>query len=100
VIEKRHLDNPETVIIHMGTNDLRTKRNIDFVLGRSICVGGYGKKEVRNCRLVLSGVLRRRDVLWSPVGALIDKYDWDVNPLGLNFVYQDIWSDDGDFARD
>jgi hypothetical protein len=33
VIEKMDLGSPETVIIHMGTNDWRTTRNLDFVLG-------------------------------------------------------------------
>ena len=44
VMEKRDLVSPETLIIHVGTNDLRTKRNLDFD-GRSVCVGVYGKKE-------------------------------------------------------
>jgi len=38
VMEKGDLVSPETVIIHVGTNDLRTTRNLP------------------NCRLVLSGV--------------------------------------------
>ena len=33
MIETKHLGSPETVIIHMGTNDLRTTRNLDFVVG-------------------------------------------------------------------
>jgi hypothetical protein len=33
VIEKRHRGSPETIIIHMGTNDLKKTRNFDFVLG-------------------------------------------------------------------
>ena len=44
-IEKTDLGGPETVIIHVGTNDLRTTRNLEFSNGRSICVGGYGKGE-------------------------------------------------------
>ena len=33
VMEKSDVGSPETVIIHMGTNDLRTKRNLDFAMG-------------------------------------------------------------------
>jgi hypothetical protein len=33
VIENRDLGSPETVIIHVGTNDLRTTRYLDFVMG-------------------------------------------------------------------
>ena len=32
VMEKRDLGSPKTVIIHVGTNDLRTTRNPDFVM--------------------------------------------------------------------
>ena len=41
MIEKRDLCSPETVIIHVGTNDLRTARNLDFVMGEVY----YGKEE-------------------------------------------------------
>ena len=33
VMEKRDLVSPDTVIIHVGTNDLRTTRNLDIVMG-------------------------------------------------------------------
>jgi len=33
VMEKSDLVSPETVIFHVGTNDLRTTRNLDFVVG-------------------------------------------------------------------
>ena len=33
VMEKKDLVSSETVIIHVGTNDLRTTRNLDFVMG-------------------------------------------------------------------
>jgi hypothetical protein len=33
VIDQRDLGSPETVIIHVGTNDLRTTKNLDLVMG-------------------------------------------------------------------
>jgi len=33
VAEKMDLGSPETVIIHVCTNDMRTTRNLDFVMG-------------------------------------------------------------------
>ena len=39
--EKRELCSPETVIIHVGTNDLKTARNLAFVMGEVY----YGKEE-------------------------------------------------------
>jgi len=39
VIDKRDRGSPETVIIHVGTSDLRTKRNLDFVMGEIHALG-------------------------------------------------------------
>ena len=62
VIEKRDLGSPETVIIHVGTNDLSTTRNLDFVMGEVYALVPTAKRKLPNCRLVLGGVLRHRDV--------------------------------------
>ena len=70
MIQKGHLGSPETVIIHMDTNDLRSTRKLDFLGVRNICFGGSTKEEIPNCTLVLSGVLRRRDVSRWLIGAL------------------------------
>jgi len=59
VLEKRELGIPEPVFIHMGSNDMR---NLDFVMGEVYVLVSMAKKKPLNCRLVLSGVLRRRDV--------------------------------------
>ena len=68
---------PETVIINVGTNDLRTTRNLDLLMGeRTVCFGGYGVEEAAELRIVLSGVLRRSDVSWRRIGALNGRLDW------------------------
>ena len=58
VLEKRDLVSPETLIIHVGTNDLKTTINLDFVMGEVYALVSTAKKKLPNCRLVLSGVLR------------------------------------------
>jgi len=58
------------------------------------------KKKLPNCRLVLSGVLSRRDVSWRRIGALNYRIDWVANASGLTFVDPNSWIEDGDFARD
>ena len=58
------------------------------------------KKKLPNCRPVLGGVLRRRDVSWRRNEALIYRFDWVANALGLIFVDPNSWIEDGDFARD
>jgi hypothetical protein len=57
------------------------------------------KKKLPHCRLVLSGVLRRRDVSWRLVAALNHRFDWVANALGLNLVDPNSWIENGDFAR-
>jgi len=100
VTEKRELGNPETVIIHVGANDMRTTRNLDFVMEEVYALVSTAKKKLPNCRLVLSGVLRCRDVSWRCIGALNDRFNWVANTLRLTFVDPNSWIEDGDFARD
>jgi hypothetical protein len=83
VIEKKDLGSPETVTIHVGTNDMKSTRNLDFVMGEVYALVSTTKKKFPNCRLVLSGVLRRRDVSWRRTGTFNDRFDWVANALGL-----------------
>jgi len=89
VMEKRDLVSPDTVIIHVGTNDLRTTRNLDTVMREVYALVSTAKKKLPNGRLVLSGALRRTDVSWRRNGALNDRFDWVAS-----------WIEDGDFAGD
>jgi hypothetical protein len=100
VIERMDIGSPETVIIHVGTNDLRKTKNVKFLTGEVYSLVATAKKELPNCRLVLSGVLKRRDVAWRRIGALSDRYDWVANALGITFVDRNSWIEDWDFARD
>ena len=68
LMEKRDLGSPDTVIIHVGTNDLKTTRNLDIVMGEVYALVYTAKKKLPNCRLVLSGMLRPRDVSWRRIG--------------------------------
>jgi len=100
VMEKKDLVSSETVIIHVGTNDLRTTRNLDFVMVEVYALVSTAKKKLPNCRLVLSGVLRRGDLSWRRIGGLNDRFDWVTNALGLTFFDPNSCIEDGDFARD
>ena len=51
VIEKRRLFCPETVIIPIGTIDLRTTRKIDFVLGELYALLATEKRKLRTADL-------------------------------------------------
>ena len=49
MVEKRELGNPETVIIHVGANDMRATRNSDFVIGEVYALVSTAKKKLPNC---------------------------------------------------
>ena len=100
VTETRDLGSPETIIIHVGTDDLRTTRNLDFVMGEVHALVAAAKRKLPNCRLVLSGVLGCTDASWRCTGTLNDRFDCVTNALGLTFVDPNSWIEDGDFVRD
>ena len=58
------------------------------------------KKKLPNCKLLLSGVLRRRDVSWKRIGALNDRLDWVAKAVGLMFVDPNNWIKEDDFSGD
>ena len=79
---------------------MRTTRNTDFVMAEVHALVATAKRKLLNCRLVLGGGLRRRNVSWRRTGALSDRFDWVANGLGLTFVDPNSWIEDGDFVRD
>jgi hypothetical protein len=91
VTEKRNLGYPETVIIHIGTNDLRVTRNLCFAMGEVNALVATAKSKCSNCSLDLSGVLRRRDMSWRRIGVLNASFDWIANALGITFVDPNSW---------
>lgn len=102
VLEKREPAGAETetVILHVGTNDLSEMRNLDYIMGGAYALVATAKKKLPKCKLVLSGVLRRRDVPWRRIGRLNDRLAWVANAEGLTFVDPNSWIGDGDFGRD
>ena len=100
VIENRHLGYSEAVVIHVGTNDVRSYRNLDYVMGEVCDLVNTAKTKFRGSRLVLSGVLRSRGVSWRRVGAANDRMEWVAGTLGATFVDPNSLIRDEDFGRD
>jgi hypothetical protein len=57
VMENRHLGHSGAVVIHVGTNDVRRSRNLDYIMGEVHDVN-TAKTKSPGSRIVLSGVLR------------------------------------------
>jgi hypothetical protein len=61
VFEKRYLGSPDTVVIHVGTNDLRRTENLDYFMGDVYDLVNTAKTKSSKSRAVLRGVMRRRN---------------------------------------
>jgi hypothetical protein len=100
VIENKNLGCPDTVLIHLGSNYLKRKRNFDYVMREVYDLVAMALNKFPRSRLVLSGVLRRRDVTWRRIGSINDRYDWVIKTLGISFLDPNSWIEDGDLGRD
>jgi len=100
VMENRDLGSADTVIIHVGTNDVRRYRNLDYMLGEVYDLVTTAKETFQGSRLVLSGVLRSEKMKWQRVGAANDRLEWVASRLGATFVDSNSWIRDADFGRD
>jgi hypothetical protein len=74
VMENRDLGSPDTVGIHVGTNDLRRAGNLDYVVDDVYALVKKANTKFPQASLVLNGVIRRRNVSWRCMGALNDRY--------------------------
>ena len=100
VIESRDVGSSHTAVIHVGTNNLRRTGNLDYVMGDVFDLANTAKTKFSTSRIVLSGVLRRRDLSWRRIGAVNSRYEWVTKTLGVTFVDTDCWVDDWEFCRD
>jgi len=62
VLDNRDLGTPDTVIIHVGTNDLKRSISLDYVMGEVYSLVNTAKGKFPQSKIVLSGVLWRTDV--------------------------------------
>jgi hypothetical protein len=94
VFNNRDLETSDTVIIHVGTNYLKRSINLDYVMSEAYSLVNTAKVKFPQSKIVLSGVLRRTDVAWRRIGALIDRYDSLAKTLGVTFVDPNSWLED------
>jgi hypothetical protein len=68
-------------------------------MGDMYALVNKAKTKFPKSRLVLSGVLRHRDVSWRWIRALNGRYDWIAKTLGVTFVDPNSWIENLDFSR-
>ena len=99
IIKRRGLGSSDNVVIHVGTNNLRRTENRHYVMGDVFDFINTAKTQFSTSRVVLSGVLRRRDVSWRRIGAVNCRCEWVAKTLGVTFLDPYSWVDDWDFGR-
>lgn len=98
-VENRDLGTPDTVILHVGTNDLRRK-NLDFVMGDMCDLVMKAQEKFPKTKIYISGILRRRGIPWRRVGVVNRMFEWVAQTRNVFFVDPNSWLQDGDFGRD
>jgi hypothetical protein len=64
VIECRDLGSSDTVVNHVGTNNLRRTGNLNYAMGDVYDLVHMAKTKFSIFRVALSSMLQRRDVSW------------------------------------
>jgi hypothetical protein len=100
VIENINLGYSDTVVINVGTNHVRRYRNLDYIVGEVYYLVNMAKAKLPGSRLVLSRVLKRRDVNWRRDGAAAERLKCIATNLRATFVDPNSWIRDVDFDRD
>ncbi|XP_069694758.1 uncharacterized protein [Periplaneta americana] len=69
--------------------------------GSAECVViGDSMKRYPTADIIISGIVRRRDINWREVGRANKAFEWVAEQLGTRYVYGNSWLDDRDFGRD
>jgi hypothetical protein len=100
VMENGDFGCSDSVVIHVGTNDVRRSRNLNNALGEVYDLMTTVKAKFPDSKLVLSGVLRSKGMSWRQIGAIHDRLEWVAGNLEATFVDPDSWIGNGDFSRD
>lgn len=99
IIEQRERGEPKKIILHVGTNDLR-RRSVDYIMADLYDLVSSTKKRYPTADIIISGIVRRRDINWRKVGRANKAFEWVAEQMGTRYVDGNAWLDDRDFGRD
>jgi hypothetical protein len=75
----------------VGTNDIRSYRNLDYIMGEVHDLVNMAKAKFPGSRLVLSSVLRSKGVKWQRTRAANNRLEWVARSLGATFIDPNSW---------
>ena len=73
VLVNRDLGTPDTVVIHVGTNNIKRWVNVDQVMGEEFLFVKKVNVKFPQSKTVLSGITWRADVSWRRIGGLNER---------------------------
>lgn len=88
------------VLIHVGTNDLRSAKSDDHLIGFIWDLATSVKNKFKSAKIVISGILRRRDVYYKRIDRINESIEWVCLQKEITFVDPNCWIGDRHLGRD
>lgn len=100
-VEKMNLKNldPKIVAIDMGTNNIGKGVAAEEIMSDILDLVDHIRSEVKNAKIVISGLLRRRDINIRRTGRINNELDWLCQVRNCTMLDANCWINDNDFAR-
>lgn len=92
--------NPKVVAIHVGTNSVSKGVAAEEIMGDTLDLVDYIKTQIKDAKIVISGLLRRYDVSIRKTTRINSELDWLCQVRNCVMVDGNCWLKDNDFARD
>lgn len=90
----------EVVLLNVGTNNIKSSMSADHLMGEVWDLGVAAKKKFKRAKIVVSGVIRRKDTPIGYIDAINQNIDWACERLGLGFFDPNCWLRWNDLGRD
>ncbi|PSN29564.1 hypothetical protein C0J52_27917 [Blattella germanica] len=74
----------QEVVIDVGTNNIR--RQLDYITGHMYDLATAAKTTFPKARIVIIGIVRRRNVHWWRIGRINEAFDWVTYSVLVKFV--------------
>lgn len=87
------------VLIHVGTNDVKGAMTNDHIIGFIWDLCTTAKKKFKGAKIVISGIIRRRDVHYKKIDYINEGIEWVCEKFGMTFVDPNCWIRDNHFSR-
>ncbi|KAG8238503.1 hypothetical protein J437_LFUL017801, partial [Ladona fulva] len=90
----------KVVLIHVGTNDVKTAESEDHVIGYVWDLCSVAKEKFAEANIAVCGILRRNDVSDVCINYINNGIEWACKAKGLTFVDPNCWLNINDLGRD